>query len=57
MDMKNGTLQGGDSHPGRLAGIKAGQLKGCQFSSVQRSDVQKPEVRSSEANLEDGILD
>jgi hypothetical protein len=33
MDMKNRTLQGGDSYPSCLAGIKRDQLKSCQFRS------------------------
>jgi hypothetical protein len=43
--MKMGTLQGGDSYPGRLAGIKGGQLRNCQFSSVKFSSEVTSEVR------------
>jgi hypothetical protein len=34
--MKNRILQGGDSYPGHLAGIKGGQLRSHQFSSEVR---------------------
>jgi hypothetical protein len=35
-DMKNRTLQGGDSYPSCLAGIKGGQLRSHQFRSEVR---------------------
>jgi hypothetical protein len=40
-NMKNRTLQGGDSYPRHLAGIKGGQLRSCQFrSEVGRRRIQ-----------------
>jgi hypothetical protein len=43
MDMKNRPLQGGDSYPSRLAGIKGGQLRRCQF----RSEVRRRRIRQN----------
>jgi hypothetical protein len=44
MDMKNRTLQGGDSYPSHLAGIKGGQLRSRQFRCEVRRRRSESEV-------------
>jgi hypothetical protein len=53
-DMKNRTLQGGDSYPGCLAGVRGGQLISRHFTSEVRSKVKfSSEIRNSEVKSEE----
>jgi hypothetical protein len=49
-DMKNKTLQGGDSYPSRLAGIKGGQLRSHQVRRRRRRRRRRRKRRSSSSS-------